>query len=347
MGIAGALLCAEIALRFYVASRGWTANCYVTGLVFFVPDRFAGHTLRPGLRLKSSTYDITVNSYGLRGGELADIKALNTTRIAVLGGSSVFGYLVPDGQDSCCELQRILNQDGLEVEVLNAGVPGFNMTQCRQRFEHLIAPLDPDIVVLYLGWNDIRFLITDDPNALDKTPPAPAWTKRVLAKSVLYGFLRYRLFPAQAPQFAPPSSANAHVTELGAQSFDTDLKELISSIRGTGATPVISTQIMASNPDCQELDDYLGSDESQISANRQVGEWICAKLRETAYDENILLIDCAADLPCNKAVLGDAIHLTQEGHRIVAALWAKGLQPILSEAGKASSATISDPQAGP
>lgn len=336
MGLCAALFVTEITLRIYVAVRGWTPNCYVTGLAFFVPDPHAGHTLRPGLRLKSSAWDVRVNEHGLRGRSVTRRKPAGVIRIAVLGGSSVFGYFVPDGQDSCCELERILNENGTRVEVLNAGVPGFNMTQCRHRYENQIAPLNPDIVLLYLGWNDIRFLTADNPDELDKTPPAPSWTTRLAASSVLYGFVCYRLFPAEVPRFVPPSvqggpAAKTQIAEAGIRNFKSDLLALVESVRGSGAAPIISTQIMACNPRCQDVDEYLGKSEAQIRSNRATGQWITDTMRSTAQAENIPLIDCAEELPCDRKVLGDAIHLTRSGHKIVAELWAQKLRTLISD----------------
>ncbi|TWT97100.1 SGNH/GDSL hydrolase family protein [Neorhodopirellula pilleata] len=152
LGLVVSALIAEFALRVYVASRGWTPNCYVTGMAFLVPHEQAGHTLRPNLRLRSSVYNVTTNAFGLRGPEIEAIKPDDTTRILVLGGSSVFGYLVPDGQDSCVQLQAILKQESSLAEhdwqVLNAGVPGYNMTQCRLRYTSDLAALKPDWVIL-------------------------------------------------------------------------------------------------------------------------------------------------------------------------------------------------------
>ena len=336
MGLCAALLFAEVTLRVYVAVRGWTPNCYVTGLAFFAPDSHSGHTLQPGLRLKSSAYDVSVNEHGLRGESITHSKPADITRIAVLGGSSVFGYLVPNGQDSCCELQTILNKDRKRVEVLNSGVPGFNMTQCRHRYEHQVAPLDPDIVLLYMGWNDIPFLTADDPRKQDKTPPPASWLKRLTACSVTYGLLRFRLFPDEAPRFAPPSSkggrvSETRITEAGAHGFRSDLLDLVESIRRSGATPVISTQVTASNSNCHNLDRYLGNSDAQIRANREIGQWITDTMRSTAHMENVLLIDCASELPCDPQILGDPIHLTRTGHKIVADLWAQTLAPLVSD----------------
>lgn len=112
LGTAFAAVVVEITLRLYVATRGWTPNGYVTGLVFFVPHPTAGYSLRPGLRLKSSSSEVRVNSLGLRGPEVEREKTEGMARIAVLGGSSVFGYWVRDGEDSCRQLERQLQAEG-------------------------------------------------------------------------------------------------------------------------------------------------------------------------------------------------------------------------------------------
>lgn len=328
LGIGLALLCSEIALRVYVASRGWTPNCYATGLVFFVPDSKSGHTLRPGLRLKSSTYDIRVNDQGLRGPELRNEP--DATRIAVLGGSSVFGYLVPEEEDSCRVLESRLIAEGLDVEVLNAGVPGFNLSQVRHRFEELIAPMDPEYVVLYLGWNDLPFLIGSPEHS--RTPPAPPLYQRVLSSSVLYGFLRYRVFPPKAPQFAPPAAPETAIEPARASDFRNEFAALLEAIKRSGAIPIVSTQVMAASSHCEDLDEYLGNDLEQVTVNRKLGNWILDTERDIAASQKILLIDCAAELSCNKTVLGDAIHLTREGHVAVADLWAKSMLPIIEAA---------------
>ncbi len=321
LGLAMAGLLGELSLRTYVAVRGWTANCYATGLVFFVPHPASGHTLRPHLKLQSSTYDIAVNASGFRGPELRTDASSAAPRIVVLGGSSVFGYLVGEGLDSCRLLETRLQQQGVDAEVINAGVPGFNLRQCRLRYEQDIAQLNPDYVLLYLGWNDSPFLISATPDTLDLTPPAPPWLKRTLGHSTLYGFLRYRVFPEKTPQFAPPASRQAQVTDAGAAMFDQELELLVQSIRDSDAQCIISTQVMAASEHCRDLDAFLGSTPDQVAANRVVGQWITDRVRNKAVDSALPLVDCAASIDCDSEILGDAIHLTEAGHRQVADAW--------------------------
>jgi lysophospholipase L1-like esterase len=341
LGVLVSVLLAEIGMRVYVAARGWTANCYATGDAFFVPHSTAGYTLRPGLRLKSTTYDVTVNSMGFRGPELKQGTQETSGRViqcVVLGGSSVFGYLVADGLDSCALAEdRLIASDGLrasgvELEVVNAGVPGYTLEQCRLRFEQDIAPLSPDYVLVYLGWNDIPFLISDSPEELDATPPPPAWWKRMLSHSPLYGLVAYRLFPTSSPVFAPPAESATVVSGAGGALFERRLRQLLDSIEDSGAEPILCTQVMAGGQNCDGLEVFLGEEPEQIAANRSVARWITETIRRVARERHTELVDCAATVPCNSMNLGDAIHLTELGHQKVAEAWADKLIALTPEA---------------
>ncbi len=330
LGLISAAMLSEVALRVYLASRGWTPNCYVTSYALLTSDAEAGYTLRKSVQVKSSGYHIRLNSLGLRGPEISKTKPAGVTRIAVLGGSSVFGYLVPEGEDSCRVMEDSLRQQGIAVEVLNAGVSGYSITQCRHRYQDVIAPLRPDIVMLYLGWNDSPFLIaTPEQTGLTKTLPAPPWLNRMLARSTLYGFLRFRLFPEPTPVFAPPQSSNSAITDAGAEGFRSDYIALLEAVKASGARPVISTQVMASNERCEGLEGYLGDTPRQQQANRAIGQWITRTVRELAIEHQLLLVDCDQEIPCNVSTLGDTIHLTKEGHRQVAELWAESITSLL------------------
>lgn len=331
LGVLTAIVLSEAGLRAYVAARGWTPNCYVTHLALLAPDADAGYTLRKNVRVKSSGVDIKINSLGLRGPEISSGKPENTIRIAVMGGSSVFGYSVGEGEDSCRVLEYLLRTRGIDAEVLNAGVNGYNLAQVRHRYDDVVAGLQPDFVILYLGWNDTPKLIAN-PHQIDglPMPAAPRWYERMLSHSTLYGLLRYRLFPADSPVFAPPESADSQMSPIGKANFRREYAALIQTIEASGAMPVISTQVMATGEHCQGLRSYLGSSPQQIAANEAIGRWIVDTEREMAGRMNLPLIDCEREIPCNEQTLGDSIHLTSLGHEQVAELWTQGLMPLMT-----------------
>ena len=87
------------------------------------------------------------------------VKPAGAKRIVCLGGSSTGGAFQMDNLDSFfpAELQRSL--DGLagagRYEVLNQGVGGWNTFHIRLYLELIMDRLKPDILVLYVGHNDI------------------------------------------------------------------------------------------------------------------------------------------------------------------------------------------------
>ena len=273
--------------------------------------------------------------FGLRGPEIATLKDHQATRVMVLGGSSVFGYLVPNGQDSCIALEKYLSENESlkhsRFEVLNAGVPGYNMTQCRLRYSTDLASLRPDWVILYLGWNDLPTLISEQPGLINQTPPAPSWIQRCLLHSVCYGLIKHRLLPPDSPQFAPPEDASTNITSAGAKAFRRNLEDLIETVQSSGAKILVSTQLMAGGSDCKGLDHFLGNSSAQITANQKLARWISNTIREVSRDQGVPLADVARRIPCNEKLLGDAIHLTRKGHEAVAFAWSQALSDELQE----------------
>lgn len=96
----------------------------------------------------------TVNLAGLRGAEVGPRRP-DVPRILCVGGSTTWGHHVRDGQAWPAllggELSRRL---GREVEVLNGGVSGWGFEQVVLSLEAgRLAALQPDLVLLWEGWN--------------------------------------------------------------------------------------------------------------------------------------------------------------------------------------------------
>ncbi len=115
------------------------------------------YELRPGTHTCFHGNEVRINTGGLRDArELARPKPGNVYRVLLLGDSHTFGWGV-DWEDTPGEqLERLLEPStDLEVEVVNAGVPGFNTAQEAAYLEHRGLDLEPDcVVVLFLG-NDL------------------------------------------------------------------------------------------------------------------------------------------------------------------------------------------------
>lgn len=318
------MLLAEGVLRIYVAARGWTPNCYAGSVQLLAPDATNGYRLAESFHFRSGVYEITTNAFGLRGPPIEKDKPPRTTRIAILGGSSVFGYLVSDGQEAARLLERTLTAAGRDAQVLNAGVPGYNLFQTTHRYREVVAPLSPDIVILYLGWNDLTYLVSEEPAAQRHRVGHPyAWWERVLSHSTLYGLIAYRLL-SPPPRFVPPPATRGEPTEAGAAQFRENLRTLLDEIKAGGATPLIVAQVMAADAAAgADVRGYLGATPQQQQQNAALGQWVQQTLAQIAAEQQVPFVDASSVIAPTSEHLADAIHLTAAGEAKLAELLAE------------------------
>ena len=144
--------------------------------------------MRPGLEGRH----FSTNALGLRGGETSPSKPEGVFRIAVLGGSAAWGY----GSSSNAATVPALLQAGLlrrrpdlTIEVLNAAQPGYVSTQQLIFFHREVAKLEPDLVLLLDGYNDIvadmingRSGLPQNADLLRSRYEDPLWTRQDLAR---------------------------------------------------------------------------------------------------------------------------------------------------------------------
>jgi len=115
--------------------------------------------------------------------------------ILCLGDSHTFGVGVPADQAYPAQLGRLLQDQGVEVNVVNLGVPGQNTSQIRRNLPGWIRQYHPVAVVILAGvndgWNQADALLAELEDGQLRNQPWPRWPARVL--SGLSGLKTYRL----------------------------------------------------------------------------------------------------------------------------------------------------------
>lgn len=138
-------------------------------------------TTRPHLH----TRFFHTNALGFRGAEVEVPKPAGRFRVVVLGGSVAWGLgSTADERTVAGWLQAELRarRPGRDVEVVNAGQPGFVSGQELLLFHRSVAALSPDLVVLFDGYNDVE---------ADLTNPATDWPQNAAQLRTRYeDFLR-------------------------------------------------------------------------------------------------------------------------------------------------------------
>jgi hypothetical protein len=101
-----------------------------------------------------------INQYHLRYNDnFPKAKDENEIRIFVTGGSTAWGAGVPQSDTYAYVLEKLLSAKypKLKIRVIIAAAGAYVTTQERIFFENIILPLNPDIIMMFSGWNDTYF----------------------------------------------------------------------------------------------------------------------------------------------------------------------------------------------
>lgn len=161
--VAGLFIAIEGSVRLF-----WPQNLrtdYLSGGSIAVVDDELGHRLRPDMHAAvhgpEFAVDYRTNREGLRDERAHPLPVpASTTRILVLGDSFAYGS-GNEYRDSWAALvERRLLDEGYRVDVVKAGVPGYDTRTEALYLERIFARYDPDIVLLTFLPND---LFTNEP----------------------------------------------------------------------------------------------------------------------------------------------------------------------------------------
>lgn len=230
----------------------------------------------------------------------------DAVRLVAMGGSSTGGAWQNDDLDEFwpAELER---QRGPSVQAVNLGVGGWTTLHIRRFIETRLDDVDPDVVVVYVGHND---MVTE--SARPYSELLAAWrsgsdasvaVSGALARVPLYQLLRFSLQAVAGRQLGaavPVADARANLTAVA------------DRLEARGTPLLLAREGVA--PDPSVLDDYA------------------AMMRTLAQSRpRVAYVDTAAALtgPGAGDVFLDNCHLTERGHARVAA----AIDGALSEAG--------------
>jgi lysophospholipase L1-like esterase len=120
------------------------------------PHAVYGYVLKPGFARGGAV----INSQGFAQRETVPITRVpGKLRVVAMGESTTQGHDVDTANYPAHLRRRLAASTGRildQVEMLNAGVSGWVSDQVALRAEHEAAAYRPDIVVLYVGWNDFQ-----------------------------------------------------------------------------------------------------------------------------------------------------------------------------------------------
>ena len=283
----------------------------------FQPDPALLWRLHPG-ELYAPDH-IPVSQQGFRGFGFEPVKTAGTFRIIALGDSCTFFGRLTSWPERLAK--KFGDADpGRAFEAINLAVPGYSSWQGRRLLETEGLALDPDLALIYFGWND-HWLHFGAPDRLQRLPRS----RLVQARSLL---ARFRLFQLTSWAVAKARAAARSEAPAGAgegcpacrvplPEFRDNLRAMIALSREHGAEPVLITAPSGARRG-EEAAAFLL--ESGMAPD---GDWVLARhreyaeaVREIATEEKVILVDAAAEFerPGDAGLFwSDNIHLTEPG----------------------------------
>ena len=186
-----------------------------------------------------------VNSAGFIGRELEN-DGPDLWRIVAIGDSCTYG----GGSDTdsypalLAARLRLRAGPGKRYEVVNAGISGLNSELALRRLRTRVLPLAPDVVTLYIGWNDLMKFNPLSQVAQGQDAPWSGvaralddlWLVKGLRKLLFFYLRGYLVQPATGPESRSGRFAGFRPTV-----YERNLVEMIDSVRSAGARPLLVT----------------------------------------------------------------------------------------------------------
>lgn len=311
---------------------------------------FARHVLPARPHWVKGNHLFVINEKGYRGKNFPWRKPAGERRVVIYGGSAVFDILSDEGRDWPARVQaRLAGRGRDDVRVINAGVPGHASFDSLGRLLAEGHRLEPDIVVLYNAWNDIKTFTWEESLLRGLTPYRPKrdWTRfpvnpvdGLLARlSHAWRRLRVPLFTRLRDQDfgREGTSRNEPLVDTfpGTQieQFRVNVSTFVDLVRNAGARPVLSTQarlpVAGSNEDQRRRIVYRYAGLTHDATVRAF-DATDRVIREVAADKGVPVV--SAGLLSGRAELfDDAVHTTDAGSDALAALFTPAIHSELDE----------------
>lgn len=296
---------------------------------------------------------VRINADGFVGDPLAK-SGPDLWRIVAVGDSCTFGG-GNEVDTYPAMLGRLLSAKeppGERIDVVNAGISGLNSELALRRLESRVPPLRPNVVTLYIGWND---LMKFDPLAQSE---ASAWSgvARAIDGLWLTKSLRKLLFYHLRPHVREPATGPASRTGKFAHFvptiFEANLRAMIAAVRGMHAQPLVMTLPTVVRPDMTAADlRKAGVVFPYFPSAYAVGDFLDllgaynGVIRRVAAEENVPLVDLAARfdaLADPKPYFFDTMHTDPKGMELIA----KDVARVLEEQGLTGPRTDATASAG-
>ncbi len=235
-----ALLLAEAGFRVYAMSGTATATrlaAWDPYKVLVEPHGYRGYRQKPNstFRYYNGTFAST-NALGFRGPVVSIPKDPSVFRILLLGGSATHGWGVNDNETIDAYMRDLLRvrYPNRTIDVVNLAFDGYDSYQLLERLRSDAIQLQPDLIIVNTGINDVRNFRYD--NLEDGDRRTLLWEstlkrirkERELNRRTLWTRMKHVFYIARLPGIlkqAMRTGKDKSIEKASENSFSTDAAE--------------------------------------------------------------------------------------------------------------------------
>ena len=287
--------------------------------------------LKPGARLNGWLYEISINSLGFRGPELANPRPGNGLRVWCAGGSSTFDIYAPDDASTWpAQLRRLLQRalPQRTVEVINAGIPNEVLQGSLHDFVRHFPVVRPDVLVVYHGPNDLRSVADVKPQRPNELLERLSWFAffRVIHQEGTRRLAPLDRYPGR--QLSPPQLDRvAH-----------EVRGLILAAEQRGTKVVLATHALRLSlvPTVNEAEASLSHDSDLLElppmeVSRAMDAYN-SLVERIALERNHTFADVRKAVPPTPMYWGDSTHFSAAGSRLAAQVMTRAVLQAVGSA---------------
>lgn len=351
--ILATLLVAELALRSFAS----VPDPYERRKHPLATNAHVRSQFPPNLQLKTEAEDglpgvhgenrFSTNNMGFRGDGLLIPKPAAEYRIFIVGGSTTESFYLDDEDALSAVLQRELQASSsreLTIKVYGAGKSGDNSDDHISMLTHRIVHLEPDLIVVFSGINDLSAAIRGyDYLHYEQSRPLQFSTGlllRLMATEFQFGRRFYYLLKRIAPPTEQELLADirlksnyrgkvearrkapiaGHEPRTDLRSYEDNLLTIVGVAKAHKITLVLMTQQTTWNSTVDPSVDqwqwfHPGDSAYRADLMDRAIEFLNNVMRDVARDHNVPLYDLAAQMPKTLQFFYDDVHFNITGAR--------------------------------
>jgi len=294
-------------------------------------------------RGKFSPKSFRTNSWGFVDGpnadrDINDLKTADEIRVVCLGASTTGNYIESaEGIFSYpSELEKMLTSKGFDnLKVINCGVGGYNSADILVRFILQIVEYNPDYIIIYHAYNDIRSYLTPGMKAdyshsrrnigevywkfylADALPTFKLATLNYLRAKYLTGNVQNSLL-----NITSRGSVDLNLDPVpGLEIYKRNLQSIIDLALSRKIQIVLSTYCHFLHPSIKDDPLHMRYKDIVNSENKI--------MRDLAKYNNLTIVDTAKNFPQDEQFFVDSVHFTPKGMTKLAQYMSNILEPLL------------------